>query len=184
MAIRCIHANLLPVLLWATFSATAYAEKADRDKPILIEGGRCQGDLRTGRSVCRGDVVVTQGTFVLHTSRLDISQDAEGYQAAIANGGRNGLADFRQKKDGRDEYIKGEATRIEFDGRTDKVKLFRRAFFLNGLNEARGEYMEYDGYNEQLVVDSDRKGDRRMTLMLMPGKHAPTTAASGPANEP
>jgi hypothetical protein len=52
------------------------------------------------------------------------------------------------------------------------------------LNEARGEYMEYDGYNEQLVVDSDRKGDRRMILMLMPGKHAQTTADSAPVNEP
>jgi lipopolysaccharide export system protein LptA len=63
--------------------------------------------------------VLIQGTMELRTSRLVVTQDADGFQTAVATGGANGLARFRQKREGVDEYMEGEAERIEHDARSE-----------------------------------------------------------------
>ena len=71
----------------------------------------------TSRStqVFEGNVILTQGTLVIRTAKLVVTQDAEGFQKGVASGGADGLARFRQKREGKDEYIDGEAERIEYD---------------------------------------------------------------------
>ena len=67
-----------------------------------------------------GNVVLTQGTLQIRTKRLVVTQDADGFQKGVATGGANGLARFRQKREGSAEYIEGEAERIEHDAATRK----------------------------------------------------------------
>ena len=49
--------------------------------------------------------------------------DPDGYQYGVATAQPGKLATFRQKRDGVDEYIEGEAERIEYDGKADTVTL-------------------------------------------------------------
>ena len=46
----------------------------------------------------------------------------DGYHTAVAIGAAAKPATFRQKRDGVDEYIEGEAERLEYDARTDTVR--------------------------------------------------------------
>ena len=175
----------LAVLTCALLAPVAHAEKADREKPIVINSEHVRGDDLNKVVVYSGRVNLTQGTLVLLTDKLTVTQDAEGFQTGIATGGKDGLAHFRQKKEGKDEYIEGEAERVEYDGRNDKVKLFVRAIFRSGANEARGQYIEYDGYTEQYTVDSpssaNKKSDGMTTTVIMPKKRPESSAASAPA---
>jgi lipopolysaccharide export system protein LptA len=144
--------SVLALLLAAVQPGLAHADRADREKPVTIESDRLNVDDRNKVQIFEGTVHLTQGTLVIRSDKLVVTQDAEGFQKGIATGGENGLARFRQKREGKDEYIEGEAERIEYDGRADKARLFNRAMTRSGQDETRGQYIEYDGYTEQYSV--------------------------------
>ncbi len=88
-----------------------------------------------------GNVVLTQGTLVMHSDRMVVQQDAAGFQFGTAYGNP---ANFRQKRDKRDEYIEGYGARIEYDNKTNRVHLFEHARLKKSGDEVRGEHISYD----------------------------------------
>jgi lipopolysaccharide export system protein LptA len=72
--------------------------------------------------------------------------------------GAGGLARFRQKREGRDEWVEGEAERIEHDAKTEKTDLFVRAYVKSGMDEVRGQFISYDGMTENYLVTSGPNG--------------------------
>src|SRR6185503_1071821 len=103
------------VLLLAALALPAAAERTDRDKPVNIESDRMNADDAKKTAVFEGRVVLSQGTLLIRAERLTLRQDPDGFQYGVALGNP---ATFRQKRDGVNEYIDGEAERIEYDGRT------------------------------------------------------------------
>ena len=160
---------------------TALAEKADRDKPVNLEADRIVIDDARKVNVFEGNVQLLQGTLIIRSEKLVVSQDAEGFQNGVASGGPNGLAHFRQKREGKDEYVDGEAERIVHDGRTEKTEFFQRARVKSGLDEVRGQYIAYDGKNETYVVTSGPAGT---TAAPVPGKDTRVRAVIQPRNKP
>ena len=142
------------ITLLVALSMTAHAEKADRDKPINLEGDRLSIDDLNKVQILEGNAVLIQGTMELRTSRLVVTQDADGFQKAVATGGANGLARFRQKREGVDEFMEGEAERIEHDARSETTQFFNRAWVRNGIDEVKGQYISYDALNEKFVVNT------------------------------
>ncbi|MFH1604056.1 MAG: lipopolysaccharide transport periplasmic protein LptA [Pseudomonadota bacterium] len=123
-------------------AAPAQAERADRTKPIHFESDRMHIDDAQKISVFEGKVVMTQGTLTIHADKVTVRQDKDGYQYGSASGN---LASFRQKRDGADEYVEGEAERIEYNGKIDKVEFFNRARLKREpADEVRGNYISYD----------------------------------------
>jgi len=101
-------------------------------------------------SVFEGKVVMTQGTLTIRADKVTVRQDQEGYQYGSASGNP---ASFRQKRDGANEYIEGEAERIEFNGKLDKVEMFNRARLKREpADEVRGNYISYDSRTEYFTV--------------------------------
>lgn len=139
-------------LLLLALSMPLQAERADRDKPINLEADRLSIDDLNKVQLLEGNAVLIQGTMELRTSRLVVTHDADGFQKATATGGANGLARFRQKRDGVDEYMEGEAERIEHDARSETTQFFNRAWIRNGLDEVKGAYISYDALNEKFLV--------------------------------
>ncbi len=139
-------------LVLVALATPVHAERADRNKPIHLEADRLSIDDLNKVQILEGNAVLIQGTMELRTSRLVVTQDADGFQKATATGGANGLARFRQKREGVDEYMEGEAERIEHDARSETTQLFNRAWVRNGLDEVRGQYISYDALNEKFVV--------------------------------
>jgi len=144
-------------------SGPALAERADREKPVNIEADRITVDDIQKVQVFEGNVQLVQGTLVIRTDRLVVTQDAEGFQKGVAYGGANGLARIRQKREGKDEYMEGEAERIEYDGKGEKAQLFVRAMVRSGLDEVRGQYISYDGVTERYLVTSGPDGTSAAT---------------------
>ncbi len=149
------------VSLWA--AGPALAERADREKPVNLEADRITVDDIQKVQVFEGNVQLVQGTLVIRTDRLVVTQDAEGFQHGTAYGGANGLARFRQKREGKDEYIDGEAERIEYESKAEKAQFFVRAMVRSGLDEVRGQYISYDGKTERYLVTSGPDGTSAMT---------------------
>ena len=101
-------------------------------------------------SVFEGSVVMTQGTLSIHADKVTVHQDKDGFQYGTAIGHP---AVFRQKRDGADGYIEGEADRIEYDGKLDRVEFFNHARLLREpADEVRGNYISYDARTEFFTV--------------------------------
>ena len=79
----------LPILavLAALAAAPAFAEKADRFKPLNVEAdqpGRI--DLLNQHVVFNGNVVVTKGTMTIRAGRIEVRETPDGYHSAVAIG--------------------------------------------------------------------------------------------------
>ena len=167
-------------------AAPAQAERADRGKPINLESDRMRVDDAQKISVFEGKVVMTQGTLSIRADKITVRQDKEGYQYGSASGN---LANFRQKRDGADEYIEGEAERIEYNGKIDKVEFFNRARLKREpADEVHGNYISYDSRTEYFTVsggegpNASGGPDGRVRAVIQPrntGDGAAAGSASG-----
>lgn len=55
----------------------------------------------------------------------------------MAFGGKDGLARFRQKREGVEEYVDGEAERIEYNSNSEVAELFHRAWVKSGEDQGQ-----------------------------------------------
>ena len=145
-------APLALAALLSLAAAPSHAERADRGKPVNIEADRVTVDDKNKIHIFEGHVVLTQGTLTIRSDKLVVSQDAEGYQRGVATGGEGGLARFRQKREGKNEWVEGEGERIEHDARSELSQFFQRAKVRSGADEVRGQYVQFNGLSETYVV--------------------------------
>lgn len=189
----------LPILaVLAALAATpAFAEKADRFKPLNVEAdqpGRI--DLLNQHVVFNGNVVVTKGTMTIRAGRIEVRETPDGYHSAVAIGAANKPATFRQKRDGVDEWIEGEAERLEYDGKTDTIRFVSNAAVrrLRGstvADEIAGNVVSYDSIAEVFSVSggaaatpANPGGRVRAVLTPREGSAAAAEAAAAAASEP
>ncbi|KAB2920972.1 MAG: lipopolysaccharide transport periplasmic protein LptA [Dechloromonas sp.] len=144
--------RLLPLVIALLASPAAYAERADRDKPMHLEANRISIDDAKKIQILEGDVVITKGTLILKADRIVVTEDQYGFQKGTAFGGKGGLARFRQKREGRDDFMEGEAERIEYNSNNEVAELFHRAWVKSGEDEIKGDYIWYDAISEKYLV--------------------------------
>jgi len=178
---------LLAVAMLSAATMPALAEKADRDKPVNIEADRVSVDDVRKVQIFEGNVQLAKGSLVIRAERIVVSQDDGGYQRGVASGSAGALASFRQKREGLNEYIEGEAERIEHDASGEKTEFFGHARVKSGLDEVRGQFISYDARTEHYVVTSGPNGTRapsgsreRVRAVIQPKtKESPEPAAAG-----
>lgn len=137
--------------------APAQAEKADRTKPLNVEADAGRYDDQKQVGTFSGNVVMTKGTLVMRAGQIEVRQGPQGHQFGVATAAPGRLASFRQKREGLDEHIEGEAERIEYDGRADTVRFAGRAVirrFRSGAlaDETSGNVITYDNTAEVFNV--------------------------------
>ncbi len=131
------------------FSTNALAEAADRDKPINLEADSVKVDDAKQISTYSGNVILTQGTLIIRADKLIVREDSAGFQHSTSTGNPT---TFKQKREGKNEYMEGSAQRIEYDGRMDKVQLYTKAWVKRGEDIVHGEYISYDANAEYAEV--------------------------------
>jgi lipopolysaccharide export system protein LptA len=160
-----------------------FAEKADRNLPMNVEADALRYDDLRQTSVFTGRVVLTKGTILIRGARVDVRQDAEGYQYGVVTAEPGQRAFYRQKRDGVDEYIEGEGEVIEYDGKADRVKFIRRAEMRRYrgatlADEMVGSLITYENTTDVFTVDggpaSPTPGGRIRAVL------SPKDAASAP----
>lgn len=123
----------------------AHAEKADKNKPVNLEADSVTLDDINKTSLYLGNVILTQGTLTLRADQVQARQNDQGLQSVTAVG--RPVA-FRQKVDGRDEYLEGYADRIEFDNLKSQLELIGNAKLRRGQDELRGAQISYNANTE------------------------------------
>ena len=179
-------------LLAAAIAGPAVAERADRGKAMTLESDQpCIVNLQKQTSTCSGNVVISQGTLQLRAERLELRETPEGYQQAQAVGADGKPARFRQKRDGVDETVEGQAQRIFYDSRTGVLRfegaaVVRRLRGIAVADEIQGASIVWDSLAEQFSVQggaataSNPSG--RVRAVITP--KLPPDEAAAPANPP
>ncbi len=167
----------------AVVPVAASAEKADREKPTNIEADNLVHDELKQVSIFTGRAVLTRGTMVMRGARIEMREDADGYQSGVILPEPNKRAFFRQKREGNDEFMEGDALRIEFDGKNDRIKLInsaeaRRYRGAVLTDQMTGNLIIYDNLADVLSIDGQAAKDGssgssgRVKAVLVPRKKA------------
>src|SRR5438105_3658999 len=180
-------------LLALLAAAPAEAEKADRAKPLNVAADR-QGtvDLLKQVVVFSGNVIITKGTIVIKADRVEVRETPDGYRTAVAIGGITRPATFRQKRDGVDEFIDGQAERLEYDDKADTIRFVNNAIVrrLRGAtigDEITGSLITYDNTTEVFSVTGGTTanptpgGGGRVRAVLTPREGTPAAAEAASA---
>ena len=171
----------LGIAYGVSLTPPAYAEKADRDKPTVVDSDKLDHDDAKQITIFTGNVVLTKGTLVMRGDRLELWQDTNGNYFGIMTGRP---AKFRQKRDGGNEYMDGEGQRADYDGKTEIVVLTNNAIMrrYDGdvlRDSVAGDRLTYNNVTDRYNVDSSTgQGRSRMLLMpkseVVPGKSPQT----------
>ena len=158
----------------AAWILPAGAERADRDKQIVVGADRGTADDANKTSIFDGNVIVTQGTMRMTADKVTVREDKDKHQYYVATGAP---VTFRQKRDNTDEWIEAFADRAEFDDRADVIKLFNRARVKRNNDELTGDVITYDMRREVAEVTGAPAGSRvpggaagRVKVIITPPK--------------
>lgn len=153
-------------LVLAVHGSPAPALQSDRDAPTQVEADRMEYDDLQQVNVFTGNVVLTRGTIRLRARRLLVRQDEQGFHFATATGAP---ARFRQKRDEPgDQWVEGEALRIDYDGKAETVHL-REAALLRRTS---------DGRSVEEIHGTDIRYASRTGFFTVQGATAGNTAAT------
>ena len=119
----------------------AHAEKADRDKPMNIEADKLVHDDPQQRSVFTGKVVATKGTLIFRGDRLEVWEDGQAHQFGLLTPAPGQRAFFRQKREGLNEFMEGEAERVEYDGQAVVCRAEAAALAAEGKHQQAQGWM-------------------------------------------
>ena len=153
-------ASSLLTLSLILFSNQVWSEKADREKPINIEADSAHMDDKTSTAVFKGNVVLTQGTLLIKGDTLTVMQENDEFKQGVAVGES---AYFRQKREGYEDYIEGEAHQIEFDALTDQLTMKTNAKLWREGDEVQGNFIHYDALTETFTVNGDGQANDTST---------------------
>jgi lipopolysaccharide export system protein LptA len=179
-----MRTKYLPFLIAALLAPAASAEKADREKEIVIGADVATADDVNRTSTWDGNVIITQGTMRITAARVVIKEDARRFKHYTATGAP---VTFRQKRDNVDEWVEGFAQRVEFDEKSDMLRLFDNARVKSNQNEITGEYIAYDMRRELAEVTGAPPGQAappgtRVKVIIVPAKkEAAAPKADAPA---
>ncbi len=167
-------------------AGVAVAERADRNKPIHIEADQVSIDDARQVSVFTGNVTMSQGTLLINGDQVVAKQGSQGFESGTVTGKP---ANFRQKREGVDEYVEGWGARIEYDAVSGIMDIYGQAHVKRGQDDVRGEHISYNPHTEifqvfgeqpQAQAQAQAREKRRVTVVINPKAAASAAAPAEP----
>lgn len=163
-------------LVWS-LAMPAWAEKADRDRPVQVEANSARFDDAKKTAVYDGNVMLSQGTFLLLADRIEVWQDDRGFSGGVATGKP---VRFRQKLEGKNEYVEGYADRIEHDAEKDIMKLMGNARLRQADDDLRGNQIVYNTRTEVYEAHGAGGETGRVRAIIQPREKKSETGGEKP----
>jgi lipopolysaccharide export system protein LptA len=131
--------------------APVHAERADKELPLEIDAGQVRFDGKRKVRTLSGGVEIRRGSLLIKAQQIELRETPEG-EVAFALGTPGAPASFRQKRDGLDELVEGQAQRIDYDSATETIKLEQQA----QLKRWMGTRLAEDLSGQTIVYDHAR----------------------------
>lgn len=176
--------SYLLLVLFLFASGSSFALKADSSKPVQIDADHATFDQKNMVSVFTGNVVITQGSLVVHSERGTASQDKEGYQTIQLFG--NPVTFSQLNDDG--EKTEGQGNNFQYTTKNNLAVLSGRARVKKGDNLVIGDKLTYNTQSQIFSANSTNANgvtttkSGRVTVILQPNQKAQDGNKSGGIN--
>ncbi|WP_412034080.1 lipopolysaccharide transport periplasmic protein LptA [Pollutimonas sp. M17] len=120
----------LTALAIAGMAGLAHAQPAGKpaeEPDTLILSDTLNYDDVKKESVFTGNVIMTRGLMTLHSDKLIMREDAEGFQYGTATVGPGKLVHIRQENPEKFEVIEAQGLRSEYDGKKEELEMIGQA---------------------------------------------------------
>ena len=131
-----VNLSLIALSICCTcFSPLSKAEKADRDKALVLNADAVSIDDVEQRYILKGEILLVKGSIVITGENADIQIDPEGYQAIHIKGAPERVASIRERREGpAEEFMQGRGKEILYDNKNEVFTLIGEANFKRLLN--------------------------------------------------
>jgi lipopolysaccharide export system protein LptA len=169
---RIIEFRMLPMIvlcgaLAVLWPRVGYALKSDSDAPMEVKGASTTGTLeRGGDLVVEGGVSAVQGTRVLKADRAVVRRTEDGIGSIVLTGKE---VTFREKRDNNEGWIDARADRVEYDGKTNTLKLIGKARLETDGNTLDGDLVTYNLDTRAYSASGGNSGSQ-VRAVLLPAK--------------
>ncbi len=155
------------VALGLSIATSAFAEKADQDKPIILEAEKVSVDDVKQVYDLNGQVLLIKGSIIVTGEDGHIAVDPQGYEFVDVIGTPEEVASFRQRREGlADEFMQGRGTQVTYDAKTEFLTLtgdasLKRLLNMQMLDQLKGWKIEYDDIKQyyRVIPPKDAKPD-------------------------
>lgn len=167
------------MLLLPLWVGSALANKADQDKPLVINADKVDVDDVKQSYQLNGDVLLIKGSMIAKGDKGSILVDPQGYQNIDLKGKLETPATMRQRREGlADEFMQGIGRDVFYDDKKEQVILtgnatIKRLLNMQMLDQLQGWQIEYEDIKESYKVRSqkvDTKTQPQSRAILAPRK--------------
>lgn len=145
----------------------AFAEKADQDKPIILEADQVSVDDVKQIYDLDGQILLIKGSIIVTGEHGNIKVDPEGYEFIDVKGTPEAIATFRQRKEGiANEFMQGQGNQVIYDAKTEMLIItgnatLKRLLNMQMLDQLKGWKIEYDDVKQyyHVIPPADAKPD-------------------------
>lgn len=155
---------------------SASAEKADQDKPVILEAKKVSGNDVQQTYELDGEVLITKGSILITGEKANIKVDPEGYEYVDVRGLPELVASFRQRREGPvDEFMQGNGEVVTYNAKTELLTLtgnasLKRLLNMQMLDQVFGNIIQYDDIKQTYRVSAQSKpkpGDPPLTRAIL-----------------
>jgi len=145
-------------LLTLSLVGVVYAEKADQDKPVILEAEKVSVNEVKQIYDLKGQILLIKGSIIVTGEDGHIEVNPEGYEFVDIKGTPVATASFRQRREGpADEFMQGLATQVVYNAKTEVLTLtgdasLKRLLNMQMLDQLRGWKIEYDDVKQYYRV--------------------------------
>lgn len=160
--------SLLGLLLFhpAVWAAENQTNLPEDQQPVNISANSLMASEKTGKSVYKGNVIITQGSLTLKGELVDISHPNNQLTTVIATGNP---ANFKRYSQVDQAWIKGKAQKIEYNAVDKTVLLVGDAMVEQpGEHTIKGPKLFYDMDKQTLQAQSTETEKQRISVTLNP----------------
>ena len=167
------------MLLLPLWVGSALANKADQDKPLVINADKVDVDDVKQSYQLNGDVLLIKGSMIAKGDKGSILVDPQGYQNIDLKGKLESPATMRQRREGlADEFMQGIGRDVFYDDKKEQVILtgnatIKRLLNMQMLDQLQGWQIEYEDIKESYKVRPqkvDTKTQPQSRAILAPRK--------------
>ena len=149
---------LIALVLATSMTNQVRAEKADQDKPIILEAEKVSvNDVQQVYDL-EGGLLLTKGSILITGEKGNIKVDPEGYEYIDVQGSPGTTASFRQRREGiADEFMQGRGQTVTYNAKTELLILtgdanLKRLNNMQMLDQLRGWKIDYNDITQRYQV--------------------------------
>ena len=145
-------------ILTVCFITPSHAEKADQDKPVILEAEKVSVNDVQQIYELDGQVLLTKGSILITGEKGNIKVDPEGYEYVDVQGNPESTASFRQRREGpANEFMQGRGQTVTYNAKTELLTLtgdasLKRLHNMQMLDQLRGWKIDYDDVQQRYQV--------------------------------